>query len=103
MPILLLGKFNGYLVTDEYRSYNTVCENNNIIRIACWAHARRKFTEALKSQKLKTGKAQVAVNYIAKLYRIEKKCKSLSNSERLAIRTEKSAPIIDEVKQWLDK
>ena len=49
VPISLLGKFNCYLVTDDHRGYNTVGENSNITRIACWAHFRRKFTEALKS------------------------------------------------------
>lgn len=43
LAILLLGEFNGYLVTDDHRGYNTVCENNNIIRIVCLVRARRKF------------------------------------------------------------
>ena len=104
VPISLLDEFSGYLVTDDYSGYNAVCKNNNITRIACWAHARRKFTDALKAQKLKKGKAQVAVNYIKQLYRIEKECSAnaLSHDERLAIRIEKSAPIITKIKTWLD-
>ncbi len=51
VPISLLDDFSGYLVTDDYAGYNAVCVANGITRIACWAHARRKFTDALKAQK----------------------------------------------------
>ena len=71
--------------------------------MACWAHARRKFNDALKIQKVKTGKAHVAMNYIGKLYRIEKQCAELSNKERLTIRKNKSSIIISEMRAWLDK
>jgi hypothetical protein len=40
--------------------------------VGCWAHARRKFKEAEISQPQgKTGKANMALNYIQKLYRLE--------------------------------
>ena len=103
VPISLLDDFSGYLVTDDYAGYNAVCAANGITRIACWAHARRKFTDALKAQKTKSGKAQMAVNYIAKLYRIEKQCANLSNEARLLIRQKESAVIINEMRSWLDK
>ena len=103
VPISLLDDFSGYLVTDDYAGYNAVCVANSITRIACWAHARRKFTDALKAQKTKSGKAQMAVNYIAKLYRIEKQCADLSNEARLLIRQNESASIINEMQAWLDK
>ena len=103
MPTSLLDDFSGYLVTDDYKGYNAVCAKNGITRIACWAHARRKFTDALKTQKTKAGKAQIAVNYIGKLYRIEKQCSDLSNEERLRTRQKESVRIINEMRVWLDK
>ena len=103
VPTTLLKDFKGYLVTDDYMGYNPVCVKNGITRVACWAHARRKFTDVLKGQKLKTGKAQIAINYIAKLYRIEKQCADLSNKKRLVRRQKESSIIINEIKQWLDK
>ncbi|MEI6897356.1 MAG: IS66 family transposase [Psychromonas sp.] len=103
VPTSLLDDFSGYLVTDDYSGYNAVCENNGITRIACWAHARRKFNDVLKIQKVKTGKAHVAMNYIGKLYQIEKRCVHLSNVERLAIRRQESCMIINEMRTWLDK
>ncbi|KPU83194.1 hypothetical protein JI57_02125 [Psychromonas sp. PRT-SC03] len=52
---------------------------------------------------MKTGKAQVAMNYIGKLYRIEKLCAEFSNKERLTIRENESSVIISEMRAWLDK
>ncbi|KPU83189.1 hypothetical protein JI57_02130 [Psychromonas sp. PRT-SC03] len=103
VPTSLLDDFSGYLVTDDYGGYNVVCKTNGITRVACWAHARRKFNDALKIQKVKTGKAQVAMNYIGKLYRIEKLCAEFSNKERLTIRENESSVIISEMRAWLDK
>jgi transposase len=103
VPTSLLDNFSGYLVTDDYKGYNAVCEKNGITRVACWAHARRKFNDSLKIQKVKAGKAQVAINYMGKLYRIEKQCADLTNKARLATRQKESAVIINEMKEWLDK
>ncbi|MCG6202742.1 IS66 family transposase [Psychromonas antarctica] len=103
VPTSLLDDFSGYLVTDDYGGYNAVCEKNGITRIACWAHARRKFNDVLKIQKVKTGKAQIAMNYIGKLYQIEKACVDLSNQSRLTIRQKESNVIINEMRTWLDK
>ena len=51
----------------------------------CWAHARRKFNDALIAQPKKTGKATVAISTIQKPYAIEKRTKLLSPDERRAI------------------
>ena len=103
VPIQLLEGFNGYLVTDDYAGYNAVCRSGDVVRAGCWAHARRKFDEALKIQKQKSGKAQMAINFIAKLYRIERSIENLSAEEKLQVRQEKSAPLINEIRTWLDK
>lgn len=47
-------------------------------RLGCWGHARRKFVEAQKVQpKGKTGRADIALNLINKLYGIERERLSL--------------------------
>lgn len=99
----LLDDFSGYLVTDDYAGYNTVCKENGITRIACWAHARRKFNDVLKIQQNKTGKAQVAVNFIARLYQIETQIKVLPEAEKLRARRDKSQKVLDEMIVWLNK
>jgi transposase len=59
--------FNGYLQVDSYAAYQQASNN----RVGCWAHARRKFKEAIVAQgKPKTGKiskADMALSMIAKL------------------------------------
>lgn len=68
------------------------------------AHLRRKFMEAIQGQpKGKTGKAQMALNKIAKLYNLERRIKLMTHEERYQQRQEHAKPILDEFKAWLDK
>jgi len=70
------------------------------------AHARRKFIEAQKHQvngSKKVTKADWAVNHIQKLYRVEKLIKDMTVEQRYAVRQEKSKPLLDQFKTWLDK
>jgi len=48
VPSRLLKGFGGTLQTDGYAGYNQVYRENNITRIGCWDHARRKFVDAIK-------------------------------------------------------
>lgn len=44
-PHRFLADYQGYLHVDGYAGYNGL---SNVTLVGCWAHARRKFTEALK-------------------------------------------------------
>jgi hypothetical protein len=69
VSLRLLEGYRGYLMTDDYAGYNAVAARDGIERLGCWAHARRKFVEAQKVQpKGKTGRADVALSLINKLY-----------------------------------
>ena len=104
VPLRLLDGYRGYLMTDDYAGYNAVAARDGIERLACWAHARRKFVEAQKVQpKGKTGRADMALNLINKLYGIERDLKEVDDSERLAARQQRSQPLLDQLKAWLDK
>ncbi len=46
----LLGDYQGYLQVDGYGGYDPVCAKNGLTQVGCFAHARRKFDEALKAQ-----------------------------------------------------
>ena len=67
------------------------------------AHVRRKFIEIVKRTR-KAGKAQVAVNYIAKLYAVEKQARgqNLDPDNVFKLRQEKSKPILDKFKVFLE-
>ena len=84
--------------------YNSLKAQQNIISLGCFAHARRKFFEITKIVK-NPGSAHIALKYINQLYKIESDAKELKfNYEQLyKARQEKSVPILNEFKIWLDK
>ena len=95
-----LQGFNGYLQTDGYPAYQQV----NAKHVGCWAHARRKFVDAQTAQgKAKSGKVNVALSYIQKLYGVEKSIAALPVTEKQQQRQLKAKPILAEFKAWLDK
>ena len=95
-----LNGFEGYLQADGYAGYEQV----DAELIGCMAHARRKFVDAQTAEpKNKSGRANLAVRKIAKLYRIEKEIKDLPANEKFKIRQEKSKPLLNDFKKWLDK
>lgn len=102
----LLAGYEGYLQTDDYAGYNAACAENSITQLGCWAHARRKFIDAQKansSKHKKTGKADVAINLIGKLYAIEKRIKAFSPEDKYTVRQQEAIPILADIRQWLDK
>ena len=56
-PRRFLSGFKGYLHVDGYDGYNGLPD---ITLVCCWAHARRKFTEALKALPAEKRNADVA-------------------------------------------
>lgn len=65
----LLYNFKGAIQTDGYQVYNKFERLDCKLLLGCWAHARRKFDEAL-SENTKT--ATEALLYIQKLYAVER-------------------------------
>jgi len=95
-----LQGFTGYLQVDGYAGY----EKTAATLAGCWAHARRKFIEAQTAQpKGKTGKADMALSMIQKLYRIEMSLKDKSVDEKFQTRQEKAKPLLERFYQWLAK
>ena len=107
VPLRLLEGFSGYLQTDGYDGYNAVGNRDGITHLGCWAHARRKFDEAVKAQghrgQAKAGKAMMGLAWIQKLYRIEKAAKAATPQQRYQARQQQAKPIVDELRAWLDR
>ena len=105
VPKRLLDGFKGYLQTDGYDGYNAAVAVNGLTHVGCMAHARRKFSEAVKAQgkKKQRGNAHRKLALIQKLYRIEKQSRKLTPEERHAHRQQHARPILDELRAWLDK
>ncbi len=99
--------FQGYVQTDGYNGYNFLDDMEDVVHIGCWAHARRKFTDVLKSlgKKPKNSSADNALKYIKKLYNLEREARKgkWSCSEIFRMRQEKAQPILADFKKWLSK
>ena len=107
VPSRLLEGFAGYLQCDGYDGYSAVGQREDVILVGCWAHARRKFDEALKAMgkkaKSKQSHAKTGLDLIRKLYRIEKDTSGLTPEVRLKVRQERAVPLLKEIREWLDK
>ncbi len=113
VPRRLLAGYEGALMVDGYEGYSSACQRQNLTRLGCWAHARRKFVEAAKAQgKKKNTRAAYAIKLIAKLYSIEKQIAQKRpeyertdgfDDYRYEQRQLRSKPIIEKLKAWLDQ
>jgi transposase len=98
----LLGNFQGYLQRDGYGVYGSVAKDDaGLIPVGCWAHARRKFVEAMEEQ---NAEAVGIVGELRKLYLIERHAReeALTAEQRKAVRTEKAKPILEALRPRLD-
>lgn len=101
-PINTLKDYKGHLQTDAYEVYDIIDKAyGDIHHFHCWAHARRKFVEAMGNDK---SRSEYALSLIQKLYEIESKCREANNTaaERQAER-QAAKPILDQFKEWMDK
>lgn len=104
-PLEFLEGFKGILVCDGFPGYKTFSRKSGDITIAeCWAHSRRKFTDALKAQKESARKGSVAsdaIVMIAAITHANNKLAELSPEERLSERQKKVRPLVDEFFAWI--
>ena len=97
----LIGSYRGAVQTDGYEVYNAFENTPGKRMIGCWAHARRKFVEALEENKKY---ASEAIVYIGKLYKIEEEMHEaeLDAESIRKRRQEESYPILCEFEKWMD-
>ena len=113
-PVEHLKTFAGILQADIYAGYNALYVAGRspgpIIGGACWAHSRRKFYEladiAASKRRGKTAPpisplALEAVKRIDVLFDIERGINDKPAEQRLALRQELSAPVLADLKDWM--
>lgn len=64
----ILGAYKGAVQCDGYDAYDQFEKNDNITVYGCWAHARRKFVDALNEN---NRLATEALCFIRKIYKVE--------------------------------
>ena len=100
-PKAFLKNFRGYLHTDGYSGYHSLPDEITVV--GCWAHARRKFDEAMKSLpkgKAKNSSAAQGLAYCNLLFKIEEGLTGLPPKERYDQRLEQAKPVLDALLAW---
>ena len=101
-PKRFLSNFEGILQSDGYGAYDQI-GGEGIVHAACWAHARRKFFDAVKLNP----KDQTSIQIVAQmneLFAIDAKARDggLSQIDRHLLRLEKSKPLLDQIKAAIE-
>jgi transposase len=99
-PMSMLSDWSGPLHADAYSGYDPVIHRSNglIIEVACWAHARRYFEQALDNDRKLCG---LVLEWVRQLYDIEDRALLMSDDDRLALRQAESIPILRRMGAWL--
>jgi hypothetical protein len=96
----LFMSFKGLLQCDGYSAYDMVdALNKDIDLAACLAHVRRKYFDAQKNDKTRSEKV---LQWIQQIYLLERETKDQSIEERLSYRKEHIAPILKEIRTYVE-
>lgn len=96
----ILGAYKGAVQCDGYDAYDQFEKNDNITVYGCWAHARRKFVDALNEN---NRLATEALCFIRKIYKVESDANraGLNADERKEQRLKISYPTIRLFETWM--
>jgi len=100
-PWEFLAGRTGYVQADAASVFDRVFNGRvaSAVEVGCWSHARRKVAE------LQDTDCRVAypLKLIARLYRLEHlaDAKGISPDERVALRQERSQPVLEKIRRWL--
>jgi transposase len=99
-PARFLQGFKGYLHADAFTGYDAIFLGSHaaIREVACWAHARRKFFDAVKSY---PRESHQLLEWIRQLYDIEDRCHTWSPEARHQLRVAESIPVLDKIEASL--
>jgi transposase len=98
--IELLHNYKGAVQTDGYDAYSIYENKKGVLLLSCWAHARRKFNEALKEDK---AGAEYALEQIGLLYGVESMAddQDLDYQQRAELRSRLAYPILRGFEKWI--
>lgn len=107
-PKEFLKDFEGVVVCDGFSAYHKLDKENDHIQFAgCWAHARRRFADAIKALKDKTNAhgtvAYEALRQIAAIYKLDNELSELPVKERLSQRQLILKPLVEAFFAWVMK
>jgi transposase len=104
-PTNFLKGFSGFLHVDGYISYEKVPA---LTLVGCWAHARRKFDEAIKtlpplSRAGTPCASRTGLTFCNQLFKVERELRDTTPAQRHAGRQAQSVPIVHAFRSWLEQ
>jgi len=101
-PASFLEGYSGYLHADAFTGYDAMFLDigSNVVEVACWAHARRKFLDAASSN---PREAHQVLEWIRQLYDVEDRAHDLSADARRELRAREAMPVLDKIETYLAK
>ena len=94
----VLGGYRGTVLTDGYAAYQSLKKRGAAFKLArCWAHVRRKFVE-IEAQYPR--ECAEVLDWIGKLYQIERETRDGPPEERLESRRQTSRDILVQIQNW---
>jgi hypothetical protein len=99
----MLADWKGWLQADDYAGYHGLFKGGGITHAACWAHARRRYVEVVKTAPsgAPPGIAHEALRLIGEMYRIEREIAGSDRDEKLQQRQLRSKPLLQDLHGWL--
>ncbi len=95
----LLKDARGYVQSDGYVAYDGVAVQLNLTHVGCFAHARRRFFEAIQalpqSERKRETVAHEMVRRIDALYAIEREIKTVTPEQRTELRRARAIPLLE--------
>ena len=97
-PQKFLGQWEGILQTDGYQAYDGI-GGPKLVHVGCWAHARRKFVDAVKVNREDAAAIQMVMRMDA-LFLVDRDArkKQMTAEERLAARREHAGVWAEEIR-----
>lgn len=92
-PEAVLRGFRGVLQADAYAGYDGLYRSGAVVEVACWAHARRRFVEALATDP----QAALVVALVQQLYQVERAAAELGADARQALRQAQARPLLAQI------
>lgn len=94
----------GWLHADGYQGYHKLLETIRVV--GCWAHAQRKFDEAIQVPPKGERKGSLAAAgecYCTRLFQLEESFAELTPEQRYTKRLEQEKPVLDALLAWANE
>jgi len=103
-PEKFLTEYHGYLQADAYVAYDSFFTDpeRGLVEVACWAHPRRHFHQALDTDSARMG---AVLAYIAQLYALEKTARQagIVGDDLRLLRQQGAVPVLIDLHAYLLK